>query len=304
MTTIVIACAAALFATALAVTVFAARTQVAPGDGRQAPRGRLGARRSGWRRWCATSRVRSSAPRQRTGAPVLLGELGGSIDLDEVLTRTLAAAGELEGVDAAVISIPVEGGEPLVAAAGLGGAAPPATDLRPAGREVAAHDRRRVRLRPRRRGRRGRPDPRRSRRAAALGGGAAGLSDRLFAQRQSGIRRVECRRARGPRAPGRPGDRQRAPLPRGAPARRSRRADGTAQPALLPRDAAARGRAGAAVQPQPRARRLRPRRLQGDQRPDRTPRGRRGARRGRRSASSTSCAPPTSPAASAATSSR
>ena len=37
------------------------------------------------------------------------------------------AAGALEGVDAAVISIPVEGGEPLVAAAGLGGAAPPAT---------------------------------------------------------------------------------------------------------------------------------------------------------------------------------
>src|SRR4029078_4269703 len=54
--------------------------------------------------------------------PRLRGELGGSIDLDEVLGRTLAAAGELDGVDASVISIPVEGGEPLVAAAGLDGA--------------------------------------------------------------------------------------------------------------------------------------------------------------------------------------
>jgi diguanylate cyclase (GGDEF)-like protein len=57
----------------------------------------------------------------------VLGELGGSIDLDEVLTRTLEAAGALEGVDASVVSIAVEGGEPLVAALGLGAAEPPET---------------------------------------------------------------------------------------------------------------------------------------------------------------------------------
>ena len=50
----------------------------------------------------------------------VLGELGGSIDLDEVLTRTLAAAGALPGVDSALITI--EGGrsgDPVVAALGL-----------------------------------------------------------------------------------------------------------------------------------------------------------------------------------------
>ena len=85
--------------------------------------------------------------------------------------------------------------------------------------------------------RRGRPDPRRARRAAVLRRRAARLPHRLLAQWSSGVRRVECRGARGPRAPGRPGDRQRAPLSRSAPARRSRRADRAAQPPLLPRDA-------------------------------------------------------------------
>ncbi len=303
MTTIVIACAAALVATALAVIVFVLgrrsrrRTDArllevaAELDERMAGDG---ARPLG----CARARAGGEPPHPR------LGELGGSIDLDEVLARTLDAAGALEGVDAAVISIAVEGDEPLVAAAGLGGAAPPATISGPPdggsprsivveygyGRADEAVE--------------GGPIRAGSRRAADLGRRAARLSHRLLAQWSRGIRRVECCGARGARAPGRPGDRQRAPLPRSAPARRPRRADGTAQPALLPRDAAARGRAGAPVQPQPRARRVRPRRLQGDQRPDRTPRGRRGARRGGSSASATSCAPPTSPAASAATSSR
>src|SRR5437588_10845293 len=50
----------------------------------------------------------------------IFGELAGSIDLDEVLTRTLEAAGALEGADAALIMLPdPQGGKPLVATLGL-----------------------------------------------------------------------------------------------------------------------------------------------------------------------------------------
>jgi diguanylate cyclase (GGDEF)-like protein len=50
----------------------------------------------------------------------IFGELAGSIDLDEVLSRTLEAAGGLEGADAALVMLPEEqGGKPLVATLGL-----------------------------------------------------------------------------------------------------------------------------------------------------------------------------------------
>jgi diguanylate cyclase (GGDEF)-like protein len=50
----------------------------------------------------------------------IFGELAGSIDLDEVLSRTLEAAGALEGADAALIILPdPQGGKPLVATLGL-----------------------------------------------------------------------------------------------------------------------------------------------------------------------------------------
>jgi diguanylate cyclase (GGDEF)-like protein len=49
----------------------------------------------------------------------VLGELGGSIDLDEVLSRTLEAAGALPGADAALISMTSSEGKPLVATLGL-----------------------------------------------------------------------------------------------------------------------------------------------------------------------------------------
>ncbi len=57
----------------------------------------------------------------------VLGELGGTIDLDEVLTRTLDAAGALGGVDAAVVSVALESNQPLVASVGLGAGEPAAT---------------------------------------------------------------------------------------------------------------------------------------------------------------------------------
>src|SRR5205807_1233332 len=50
----------------------------------------------------------------------IFGELAGSIDLDEVLSRTLEAAGALSAVDAALIMLPdPQGGKPLVATLGL-----------------------------------------------------------------------------------------------------------------------------------------------------------------------------------------
>jgi diguanylate cyclase (GGDEF)-like protein len=50
----------------------------------------------------------------------VFGELAGSIDLDEVLSRALEAAGALEGADAALVMLPdAQGGKPLVAPIGL-----------------------------------------------------------------------------------------------------------------------------------------------------------------------------------------
>ena len=50
----------------------------------------------------------------------MLGELAGSIDLDEVLTRVLEAAGAIDGVDAALVTLAAQaGGQPIVAALGL-----------------------------------------------------------------------------------------------------------------------------------------------------------------------------------------
>jgi diguanylate cyclase (GGDEF)-like protein len=48
-----------------------------------------------------------------------LNELAGSIDLDEVLSRTLEAAGAVPGVDAALVTIAADGEQPVVATLGL-----------------------------------------------------------------------------------------------------------------------------------------------------------------------------------------
>src|ERR1043166_7208789 len=48
-----------------------------------------------------------------------LTELAGSIDLDEVLSRTLEAAGAVPGVDAALVSISGDHEKPIVATLGL-----------------------------------------------------------------------------------------------------------------------------------------------------------------------------------------
>ncbi|HEY2939476.1 MAG TPA: sensor domain-containing diguanylate cyclase [Gaiellaceae bacterium] len=62
----------------------------------------------------ALERAREEARRNR-----FLGELGNSIDLDEVLSHTLQAGGAIPGVDAALVSLQVAGEKPIVATLGL-----------------------------------------------------------------------------------------------------------------------------------------------------------------------------------------
>jgi diguanylate cyclase (GGDEF)-like protein len=62
----------------------------------------------------AVSRAEEEGRRSR-----FLGEIAGSIDLDEVLSRTLEAAGSLPGADAAVVTLRSHEGKPIVATLGL-----------------------------------------------------------------------------------------------------------------------------------------------------------------------------------------
>ena len=74
---------------------------------------------------------RAQAENRRTR---VLGELGGSIDLDEVLARTLDAAGALEGVDAAVDLDRRRGRRATRRGCGSRWRGAAGDDLRPAGR--------------------------------------------------------------------------------------------------------------------------------------------------------------------------
>ena len=62
----------------------------------------------------ALERAEDESRRNRT-----FGELTGSIDLDEVLARTLEAAGAIQGADAALVSLTTPEGKPFVATLGL-----------------------------------------------------------------------------------------------------------------------------------------------------------------------------------------
>lgn len=121
MTTILIACGAALATMALAMTVFLLGRR--PGDAGEnrldAMAAQLDERMAEMVRDLSDALERAQEENRRSR---VLGELGGTIDLDEVLTRTLDAAGALGGVDAAVVYVAgaAESGEPLVASVGLG----------------------------------------------------------------------------------------------------------------------------------------------------------------------------------------
>src|SRR6185437_4596766 len=78
----------------------------------------LDARIDAMQREIATAVERAQAESRRSRH---LGEVGGSIDLDEVLRRTLDAAGAIPGADAAAITVVGVEGEPVTTQIGLAG---------------------------------------------------------------------------------------------------------------------------------------------------------------------------------------
>ena len=126
MTTLLIACGAALAATLLLAAAFllGRRAGGSADEKLFALSAEIDERMQAMVRDLSEALERAQEENRRSR---VLGELGGTIDLDEVLNRTLEAAGALDGVDAAVLEVEVEGGEPLVAATGLGSATPAAT---------------------------------------------------------------------------------------------------------------------------------------------------------------------------------
>jgi len=126
MTTILIACGAVLATMALAVTVFLlGRRSGGTGDDRLAAMAaQLDKRMEAMVGDLSDALERAQEENRRSR---VLGEVGGTIDLDEVLTRTLDAAGALSGVDAAIVSVAAESDEPLVASVGLDSGEPTAT---------------------------------------------------------------------------------------------------------------------------------------------------------------------------------
>ena len=125
MTTILIACGAAFAAMAVTVTVFLlGRRAAGAGEERLAAMtAQLDERMEAMVRDLSDALERAQEESRRSR---FLGELGGTIDLDEVLNRTLDAAGALGGVDAAIVSVTLEGAEALVASVGLGPGEPAA----------------------------------------------------------------------------------------------------------------------------------------------------------------------------------
>ncbi len=117
MDTLVIACAAAIAALAvLGIVWLLVRREGGGGDERLAGVvAQINERMESMVRDLSDALERAQEENRRSR---VLGELAGSIDLDEVLTRTLEATGALPGVDAAIVS--VEGnGVPVSAALGL-----------------------------------------------------------------------------------------------------------------------------------------------------------------------------------------
>ena len=125
MTTTLIASGAALFATLLVAVVFllGRRSKGAADAKLDALAAQIDERMDAMVRDLSAALERAQEENRRSR---VLGELGGTIDLDEVLTRTLEATGALRGVDAVVVSVG-EGGERIVAASGLGAGEPEGT---------------------------------------------------------------------------------------------------------------------------------------------------------------------------------
>jgi diguanylate cyclase (GGDEF)-like protein len=119
MTTLIIACGAALAATVIVAVVFllARRPSGPDNDELAASIAQIDVRMHAMVSDLTEALEKAQAEARTSRA---LGELTGTIDLDEVINRTLDAAGALPGVDAALVAVEVAGGTPLVAAVGLG----------------------------------------------------------------------------------------------------------------------------------------------------------------------------------------
>ena len=125
MTTILIACGTALGAALLVATFFLlGRRSRGRADAKlDALATQIDERMDAMVRDLSAALERAQEENRRSR---VLGELGGTIDLDEVLTRTLEATGALQGVDAVVVAVGGDG-EPLVASSGLGTGEPEQT---------------------------------------------------------------------------------------------------------------------------------------------------------------------------------
>ena len=122
MTTILIACGSALAATLLVVAIFLLGRR--SGNSAEAKLNAVAAQID--ERMQAMVRDLSQAlerAQEETRRTRVLGELAGTIDLDEVISRTLDATGSLRGVDAVVVSVG-SGEDALVSATGVGATGP------------------------------------------------------------------------------------------------------------------------------------------------------------------------------------
>src|SRR4051794_26507394 len=118
-TTVGVALGAAAVMLVLALLVGLVRSRRRGSGGQQqmlALVSRMNVRMEGMVRELSEALERAQEEARRTR---FLGELGASIDLDEVLSRTLEAGGAIPGVDAALVSIRDGGAKPIVATLGL-----------------------------------------------------------------------------------------------------------------------------------------------------------------------------------------
>ena len=118
-TTVLVAAGAAAATLALVLLVLLVRSRRSGRDGQQQLLDRVSEMNTRIERMVrelseALERAQEEGRRNR-----FLGELGASIDLDEVLSRTLEAGGAIPGVDAALVSIRNGVEKPMVATLGL-----------------------------------------------------------------------------------------------------------------------------------------------------------------------------------------
>src|SRR5947208_13308070 len=118
-TTVLVAVGAALVTLAVvSVALFARRRRLQSGSSQEllGVVSEMNTRMEGMIRDLSESLERAQEEGRRNR---YLTELAGSIDLDEVLARTLEAGGAVPGVDAALVSVADNGDKPIVATLGL-----------------------------------------------------------------------------------------------------------------------------------------------------------------------------------------